>query len=711
MKKSLLCPVLLLLFISIQLQVNAQTIPPSQWNTWINDPAKNVLVKDTFRVQSFESGALDTWGYTLSGNGAALSDVAAFGPNWTHGTQSMRLPSGSAITFDSLNVSGYVNMYIKVYHTGKDLVAGQNLSCSYIKNNVLTNKDLKDVAYTAPYDSSVISSTNGVTFSVSPVSASSGGYYVDNVFIFGSIPAYSLFSGTGNWSDSTKWSNLPPARKRSALLAGNVTVQNSQQLKGLTIGNGLLTISEGAQLTIDSTFTVYHNAQTRSGFVNKGDVIIKDKIQLITTLAEKGKWYFISFPFDVYTKGIDPRFVLKDNQSTQSGNFIYAQQYDGQQRAASGSNANNWKPLASSLGVGEQLVFQKDKGYLIALDGAASDTTLTFTSQAGTAGLDFARQARISVPHYNYNGNASSEHSGWYLCGNPFPAPMSLNKIQPNTTLGNFVYWYNGSTYQVFDAGSTQSIPAYGAFFFKTTAQGELSVSSSDSSEPKAEYSGDYLSSICITLQNETCQDRTELRFRSDATAGIDVAFDAYKLTSLRTDVPQIGSYTSSGKLLAINSQSLSADELHVPLFIQTPVSGDYSLSFQTASFVDSDYAVFLSDKQTKQVFSVTENNTYSFSASADQSDRFELILQKTLPTGVTQISGSSLQIQGNSIALTNMPQKGLATVMLLTGQRIWQQQVPSGSSRISMSLNRGTYILQLRAGSFLDQQLFIIAQ
>ena len=100
MKKSLLCPVFLLLFISIQLQVNAQTIPPSQWNTWINDPAKNVIVKDTFRVQSFESGALDTWGYTLSGNGAALSDVAAFGHNWTHGTQSMRLPSGSTITFD-----------------------------------------------------------------------------------------------------------------------------------------------------------------------------------------------------------------------------------------------------------------------------------------------------------------------------------------------------------------------------------------------------------------------------------------------------------------------------------------------------------------------------------------------------------------------------------------------------------------------------------
>lgn len=711
MKKSLLCPVLLLFFISIQLQVNAQTIPPNQWNTWISDPAKNVLIRDTFRVQSFESGALNTWGYTLSGNGAALSDVAAFGPNWTHGTQSMRLPSGSAITFDSLNVSGYINPVIRAYHTGKDLVAGQNLSCSYIKNNVLTTSNLKNIAYTAFYDSSLIGPTNGAVTILSSASSSSGGYYVDNVFIFGNIPAYSLFTGTGNWSDSTKWSNLPPARRRSALIAGNVTVQNSQQLNGLTIGNGSLTISEGAKLTVDSTFTLYNNAQTRSGFVNKGDVIVKDKIQVITTLAEKGKWYFISFPFDVYTKGIDPRFFLKDNQSTQSGNYIYAQQYDGQQRAASGSNANNWKPLASSLGVGEQLVFQKDKGYLIALDGAASDTTLTFTSKAETVGLDFAKQARISVPHYNYNGNASSEHSGWYLCGNPFPAPMSLNKIQPNTTLGNFVYWYNGSTYEVFDAGSTQSIPAYGAFFFKTTAQGELSVSSSDSFDPKAGYSGDYLSSIGITLQNETYQDRTELRFRSDATDGIDVAFDAYKLTSLRTDVPQIGSYTSSGKLLAINSQSLSVDELHVPLFIQTPATGDYTLSFQTASFVDSDYTVFLSDKQTKQVFSVTENNTYSFSASADQSDRFELILRKTLPTGITQISGSSLQIQGNSIALTNMPQKGLATVMLLTGQRIWQQQVPSGSSRISMSLNRGTYILQLRAGSFLDQQLFIIAQ
>lgn len=716
MIKNLFCFVLTIVFISIHLHANAQINLPNQWNSWINDPAKNIVSIDTFRVQSFESEARDTWDYTLIAEDGSPKDASAAGISGQHGSKSLWLPAGSSIRFGSLNLSGYTTPQTRIFYAGKELVAGQNLRYSSIQDNVPKDGLIKEI--TAPtsdaiFKTGVLTKTSSLTLSVDKSTSAQGGYYIDNIYIYGTIPTYSLFTGTGNWNDSIRWSNLPPARRRSALIAGDITVQNQQQVKGLAVGNGSLTISNGSQLTVDSTFTLYHTDQAKSEFINKGSILAREKIQLVTSFAEKGKWSFISFPFDVYTKGIDSRFILKDDQTVQSGNYLYIQQYDGEQRATKGNDTNNWKPLPASLGVGDQLVFEKNKGYLIALDAAASDTTLTFSSQVNGVTADFGKEAHVSVPHYNYNGSSTSEHSGWYLCGNPFPGPLYLNQIPMNSPLGNFIYWYNGSTYEVFDVGSTQSIPAYGAFFFKTTDTGNFSTSSSSNSpELKSVDSAENFSSIVVSLQNETYKDHTELRFRPDASAEIDVDFDAYKLTSLRTNVPQIGSYTSSGKLLAINAQPLSVDALHIPLFIQTPVSGSYTLTFKTESFTDPDYAVKLFDKQNGQVTEGSDNSPYSFTASStDTPDRFELVIQRTLPTGVVQINEPSFQVQGKSIAVTNLPINGMVTVMLLTGQRVWQQQVLPGSSRISLPLNRGTYIVQLRAGRFLDQQLFIIAQ
>ena len=63
------------------------------------------------------------------------------------------------------------------------------------------------------------------------------------------------------------------------------------------------------------------------------------------------------------------------------------------------------------------------------------------------------------------------------------------------------------------------------------------------------------------------------------------------------------------------------------------------------------------------------------------------------------------------SLVATNVPVKGTARIMLLTGQTIWNQVLPAGSSRTDLTLNKGTYILQVGFGRILEQQLFIIAQ
>ena len=85
--------------------------------------------------------------------------------------------------------------------------------------------------------------------------------------------------------------------------------------------------------------------------------------------------------------------------------------------------------------------------------------------------------------------------------------------------------------------------------------------------------------------------------------------------------------------------------------------------------------------------------------------------MQKTLLTEIEDATPAKFGIEGKTLVATNVPVKGTARVMLLTGQTIWNQVLPAGSSRTDLTLNKGTYILQVGFGRILEQQLFIIAQ
>ena len=711
MKKTAVCFIFTLFFTSFALTTSAQTVHPDQWSSWINDTSKNLVVIDTFRVQNFESSALDTWEYTLTGKGASLANASLNGITGQNGNYSVWLPAGSGIVFAPLTISAYEAVQTRINYVGKDLAVSQKLLYSSIQDNIAISDQFQDPNTDGSFKSRTMSKVNLIHIYVDEATPPQGGFYVDNVFSYGKIAGNSLFTGAGNWNDSIRWSHLPPARLRKALVAGNVTVTNNQQVSGLKIGQGSVKVDEGARLTIDSTLVLYHTAQHKSEFINKGTLVAKDKVQLVTSFPQKGVWRFISFPFDVYANGIDPRFILKDDQTTTNGNYLYAQIYDASKRAETGTESSNWKPVPASLGTGDQLVFQKNKGYLIAIDEASTDTLLTFTSRSGAIPSDFGKEVQLSVPHYSYQENAGSPHSGWYLSGNPFPSPMSVSQLPAGTSLGNFIYWYNGSTYEVFDAGGSGVIPAYGAFFFKTTAQTDVSLKTRDLPVVKGEAFSSSNSFIGITLQGAKYNDRTEVRFIPEATTHIDQAYDAYKLTSLLNESPQIATECRSN-LLAVNAQPLEGDKIVIPIHLRIPSLDSYTLNFNADSFDSDQYTVQLADKQTGKLTDVARNKSYSFaSGTADDSDRFELILQKTLLTEIEDVTPAKFGIEGKTLVATNVPVKGTARVMLLTGQTIWNQVLPAGSSRTDLTLNKGTYILQVGFGRILEQQLFIIAQ
>ncbi|MCD7913817.1 MAG: hypothetical protein LUG96_00205 [Tannerellaceae bacterium] len=107
-------------------------------------------------------------------------------------------------------------------------------------------------------------------------------------------------------------------------------------------------------------------------------MVVEDQMHVYKTFDEKGKWYFVSFPFDVYMDGIDKDFELKDDQPNAGGNFLYILFYDGIKRSMQNRSTGNWEIISTMNG--NQPVFEKGKGYLIAIDEKATKNTLVFSS-------------------------------------------------------------------------------------------------------------------------------------------------------------------------------------------------------------------------------------------------------------------------------------------------------------------------------------------
>ena len=305
-----------------------------------------------------------------------------------------------------------------------------------------------------------------------------GYYYVDSVYAHGMIPTYSLFTGNSDWNHEDRWSHLPAYRHRNALINGNISINTNISCKDIFIGNGNIHILPTGNLSANN-LTIYPNdgiLVSSSTLRSSGTINISGKITIEKTFAQKGKWYFISFPFDVFASGIDPDFQLGDDKSDTNGNYFYVQTYNGEKRANSQSPSNNWEVIPRTIINTSQPIFKKNKGYLIAIDASADRQNLRFSSKAKDIPIDFGKNGQASIPVSINNQSQNQNHNGWYLCGNPLPAPLSLSQIESNSALDGYIYIYDGSTYQPYVIGSDFAIPPFSAFFVKANNSTSLSV-------------------------------------------------------------------------------------------------------------------------------------------------------------------------------------------------------------------------------------------
>lgn len=448
-------------------QANAQSewFSPLQWESLIQDQQKNLIIRDTVLYQGFDSDNPRTINYTVSGKYDFFYPQEE-GIQGASDSRAIRLYPGSRLTIDTLiypalkmaeihipfafqHVNKEEDIYFTTYFYSGDTefdarpyVVKSNDCSRYFREIYVGRQCFYIGRRSAPYRLQI-----KVT---KPTSASDGYYCIDSLFLVGNIEQYSLLQQSGTWHDHSLWSHDYTSLRRVALIDADVRINQAAECLHL--------INNQKEIRIQPE-GVLHTRQMTT----------------LRTFAEKGKWYFVSFPHDVSLAGIDSRFQLGDASTVTTepvNNILYIQTYDGRRRAENNRSDGNWTVLSADAFSPEDILLEKGKGYLMAIDETADIQTLSFSSPANNSQTF---RETMSVPlEANTLQGGDEANNGWILCGNPYPSAVSLQEILPNPDLDGYVYLYNGQDYEAYPIDSDYAIPAGSAFFVKAVQDTEL---------------------------------------------------------------------------------------------------------------------------------------------------------------------------------------------------------------------------------------------
>ena len=450
---------------NIPMSAQSEWLSPLQWKSLVQDPQKNLIIRDTVLYQSFDSDNPLSINYTVSGQYDFFYPREE-GIQGASDSRAIRLYPGSTLTIDTLiypalkmaeihipfafqHVNKEEDIYFTTYfYSGNTEVDAHPYTvisndCSrYFREVYAGRQCFYRGRRSAPYRLQI-----KVT---KPTSSSDGYYCIDSLFLVGNIEQYSLLQQSGTWHDHSLWSHDYTSLRRVALIDADVRINQSAECLHL--------INNQKEIWIQPE-GVLHTRQMTT----------------LHTFAEKGKWYFVSFPHDVSLAGIDARFQLGDASIVTTepvNNILYIQTYDGRRRAENNRSDGNWTVLSADAFSPEDILLEKGKGYLMAIDETADIQTLSFSSPANNSQTF---RETLSVPlEANTLQRGDEENNGWILCGNPYPSAVSLQEILPNPDLDGYVYLYNGQDYEAYPIDSDYAIPAGSAFFVKAVQDTEL---------------------------------------------------------------------------------------------------------------------------------------------------------------------------------------------------------------------------------------------
>jgi hypothetical protein len=193
---------------------------------------------------------------------------------------------------------------------------------------------------------------------------------------------------------------------------------------------------------------------------------------------------------------------------------------------------------------------------------------------------------------------------GWNFTGNPYPSAVDWEATGwTKTGLANDAYSaWTGTTYATYTVGSggtngaTQYIPAAQGFFVQANAAGGLDLTDAvrtHSTQAFWKYEENMMNRLSLSITNGEVNDETVIYFNENATAELDYAYDAAKL--MAPGAPQV--YTLMGdNMMAINTYNNPGVTTSVNMGINTPETGEYTITASNIESFDGTTPIFLED-------------------------------------------------------------------------------------------------------------------
>lgn len=469
-------------------------------------------------------------------------------------------------------------------------------------------------------------------------------------------PATSTWTGSGNdqnWHNADNWDNGVPGSTTavtipSGLLTNYPTVSSSAMCASITIMSGASLINNGLLGIPAGQATVKR--------------VIAD--------ASDDKWHLFISP------------ITQNIAATASSCFngAYLDRYD--------EPSGEWVRLAT----GDNVV--PDYGYSI--NYLSGSRELVFT---GTF-----KNSPLTYSNLSFHNGAPGYGAGWNLIGNPYPCGINPSLCAAPSGMNAFAYvWNTGSgNYLNLQFGSSTTViaPLQGFFVRTTSATNSLTLSNNAKTHGGTFYKNDNVESeaIVVKISGNNYSDQSTVRFNSDATAGFDQSYDAYKLWGL-DEAPQLYSILPDENAAVNTLPAIDANPL-VPLGLKVGAETSYTLTFEGMESFDSQIPLRLDDLKLGISKDLRTDPVYSFTAApGDAENRFRLRFASAIGFDNPEASNILINAERNVIRVNYMgSSSGIIHLYNDAGQLLSMKSLNQGETTISAEAT-GIYIVKVITG------------
>ncbi|MFZ4708046.1 MAG: T9SS type A sorting domain-containing protein, partial [Bacteroidales bacterium] len=635
--------------------------------------------------------------------------------------------------------------------TGNIRVSGTrtyNAGANYIYNGTADQVTGDGLTQNTPADLTIFNTgTTNKTVSLSAATILTGNLLISQGILSSSAGNYNMTVG-GNWTNNgtfTANSNTvtfngttqtiggtTPLEKFNSLTISSSTSTtanvNEDLTANLNISSGSLIISAGHYLNVGGSTTLgsaeclilKSDATGTASFIDNGTISGTGtaKVERYLTkynyagLPPDYKFHFLSSP--VVGQAIMPEFQTMSN--TTDDFYMWAEQAPIDQwiNTKSGDGITlpfTWNPDFEAANGSS---FVSGRGYLVAYP---TDVTKYFI------GKPYTNAAGLTVTCTHTTAPGTDPIRGWNLIGNPFPSAVDWDYMISHSLLSanvdHALYYYDNSVprYRYYIpltggignslSGADGYIPAMQGVMVHVNLPGTSeSVTFRNDARDHRNLTTYYKDApltdnvLNITVEGDNSRDDARICFYDLATENFDGSYDAYKLFSYNTTIPELYSVTTDSSQLAINTLPLSQMYVTVPLGFLPGTTGIFTFSAEGVNRFPSTTYIFLEDLKTKTLQKLNDNQAYNFTSTpSDDANRFLLHFQDATSISNPEI-GKNITIHAENGVITVLQtgnQNGNIKVTDLAGRTVSTTNLIAGSPAIiNMHGNPGVYIVSI---------------